>query len=86
MVLAWERRLSVSARTQRRRKQTQFNVRARIDTPDEAEYYSHEGILAIRPAPTHVAGDWKIAELRSGLKGQRSEGPNYRKNLAQPAC
>jgi len=37
-------RLSVSART-KDGKQTQFKVRARIDTPDEAEYYRHEGIL-----------------------------------------
>ena len=36
--------LFVSART-KDGKQTQFNVRARIDTPDEAEYYRHEGIL-----------------------------------------
>ena len=26
-------------------KQTHFQVRARIDTPDEAEYYRHDGIL-----------------------------------------
>ncbi len=37
-------RLSVSARTKDGKK-TQFMVRARIDTPDEAEYYRHEGIL-----------------------------------------
>ncbi len=37
-------RLSVTAGA-KDGKQTQFKARARIDTPDEAEYYRHDGIL-----------------------------------------